>query len=222
MSQRQLEIWSDMVLKYREQRNIALWKTEDETDTWPEHNLQLYRLFKELDPIRPVKLVVINAVAQNADAADILCTDPYPIGAFGKDTAKIDAVAAHADRLEQIIGRDKNKAYTLWLQMYGDKGEKQICPTPRQLKAMSFLAMNHGAKGLSYFCYQPTESHCGWGYRGRDDWDSPTRLGTSWPSSTPRQRKWHLITCSARISRESAWTASASTLPPNSMMAGST
>jgi len=169
LTPRQIEIWSDLVLKYRDEENILFWKTEDETDTWTEHNALLYRLFKELDPLRPVKLVVINAVAPNLAAADIHSTDPYPIG----DGDGIRSVAAHCDRLKALTGPDQNKCFCLWLQMYGHKHEKKICPTPRQLRAMAFLALNRGAKGLLYHNYQPA------GQRGKNDWELTDELFAS-------------------------------------------
>ena len=169
LTQQQIEIWSDLVLKYRDEENILFWKTEDETDTWTEHNALLYRLFKEIDPARPVKLVVINAVAPNLDAADIHSTDPYPIG--GADN--IRSVADHCDRLKALTAPDKGKCFCLWLQMYGHKHEKKICPTPRQLRAMAFLAMNHRAKGLLYHNYTPA------GERGKNDWELTNELWAS-------------------------------------------
>lgn len=169
LTPRQIEVWSDLVLKYRDEENILFWKTEDETDTWPEHNALLYRLFKEIDPARPVKLVVINAVRPNLGAADIHSTDPYPIG----DGDGIRSVATHCDRLKALTGPDKSKCFCLWLQMYGHKHEKKVCPTPRQLRAMAFLAMNHGAKGLLYHNYQPA------GQRGKNDWELTDELFAS-------------------------------------------
>lgn len=169
LTPRQIEIWSDLVLKYRNEENILFWKTEDETDTWPEHNALLYRLFKEIDPARPVKLVVINAVQPNLGAADIHSTDPYPLG----DGNSIGAVAYHCDRLKRLTGGNPGQCFVLWLQMYGHKHEKKICPTPRQLRAMAFLALNHGAKGLLYHTYQPK------GQRNKNDWELTDELFAS-------------------------------------------
>jgi len=152
LTEAQIDAWARFVLKYRNESNILAWYSEDETDEWVTRNERIYRLFKEIDPFRPVFLVVINAVAQNRNAADIHCTDPYPIG-----TGPVTAVAVHGDRLRKITGRNPGQLFFLWLQMYGARREKRVCPTPRQLRCMVFLALNHGAKGIGYHCYNPKE-----------------------------------------------------------------
>ncbi|MDD2710489.1 MAG: carbohydrate-binding family 9-like protein [Verrucomicrobiae bacterium] len=151
LNDRQIGAAGKMVLKYREHPAILAWHSNDETDGWTELNNQTCKLCKELDPRHPVFLNLIHAVASNRDAADILSTDPYPIG-----KCSIMQVPNHADVLQKVIGSNPRQTPWLVLQMFGSPREGwPRCPTPREERCMTFLALNHGAKGLGYFTYHP-------------------------------------------------------------------
>ena len=138
----------DEMLMYRDIPNILCWHTADETDGEVEENLLRNRLYHEIDPGRLTWLNVINAVAANKDAADILATDPYPI-----PNGKVSMVAIHADRLKQnTIGRP-GVASWLWIQNFGGEGSWTRPPTPDEIRAMAMIALNHGMSGIAYFNY---------------------------------------------------------------------
>jgi len=140
----------DHVTRIRKTPNVMLWHTADETDGLVEYNALLHKLYHEIDPTRLTWLNVINAVAANKDAADILATDPYPI-----PNGRVTAVAAHADRLvDNTKGRPQVGRW-LWIQNFGGEGSWTRPPTPAEVKCMSMLAINHGVKGLAYFDWTP-------------------------------------------------------------------
>jgi hypothetical protein len=144
-----IKMGADIIEKYRNHPAILCWHSNDETDGWIALNQKTYKLFKELDPYRPVFLNIIFAVAANKDGADILSTDPYPIG-----KTSILAVASHTDTLRRVTGG--NPTQTCWLvhQLFCSPREGwPRCPTPKEERCMTFLSLNHGAKGLAYFGY---------------------------------------------------------------------
>lgn len=136
----------------REEPNVMMWHTADETDGDIAGNLLRDRLCKEIDPTRYTWLNVINAVAQNKDAADVLATDPYPI-----PNNPITMVSAHVDRLMESTKGCPGKTQWLWIQNFGGEGSWTRPPTPEEVRAMAYLALNHGVKGLAYFMYTPPE-----------------------------------------------------------------
>ena len=132
--------------RIRKTPNVMLWHTADETDGQVEYNALVNRLYHEIDPTRRTWLNVINAVAQNRDAADVLATDPYPI-----PNGRVTAVAAHADRLADNTKGRPGVGRWLWIQNFGGEGSWTRPPTPAEVKCMSMLAINHGVKGLAFF-----------------------------------------------------------------------
>gem|GEM_PF-2155213 len=144
-----IRMGADIIEKYRNHPAVLCWHSNDETDGWVTLNQKTYKLYKEIDPYRPVFLNLIFAAAANKNAADILSTDPYPIG-----KTSILAVASHTDTLRRVT--DGNPKQTCWLvhQMFFSPREGwPRCPTPKEERCMTFLSLNHGAKGLAYFGY---------------------------------------------------------------------
>jgi len=148
----QLEAWSQLVLKYRNSPGILCWMNGDELDGYVKRNMKVYKMLKELDPYHPVFINVINAVFPNKNSGDIISTDPYPV-----PNAPLTAVSVHADRLMSAVGKNPKQSFWLVLQLYGSSHEKKRCPTPAEIKCMTYLALNHGVKGLDYFAYYPEE-----------------------------------------------------------------
>lgn len=149
LNQLDIDAWKDIMLKYRSYKGILCWMSSDESDGAIKRNLQAYKLYKELDPYRPVYLNVINMTAPNRDAADIMSTDPYPV-----PNSPISLVKIHGERLEKLYRNKPGKSIWLWLQMFSWKeGKEQRYPTPLQERCMAFLAMNNHIKGLAYFTY---------------------------------------------------------------------
>ncbi len=151
LSSERLQAGMNTILKYREHPSMLCWMSNDETDGWIETNRRLYKLYKELDASHPVWLNLIAAVASNKDCADILSTDPYPIG-----KAPITKVSAYVETLREILHKNGDQSFWVVLQMFGSPPEGwPRCPSPAEERCMTFLALNHGAKGLVYFGYTP-------------------------------------------------------------------
>ncbi|MDD2710771.1 MAG: sugar-binding protein [Verrucomicrobiae bacterium] len=170
----QIRAGGKCILKYRRHPAVMCWLSNDETDGWTDLNRETYRMHKELDPYRPVYLNLIQAVPSNRDAADILSTDPYPIG---KTT--ITKVSHHVDVLRKTIGNNPKQTYWVVLQMFGSPHEKwPRCPNPVEERCMIFLSLNHGAKGFNYFVYHPeiTRKETGDKYLSEDLWQSMKEL----------------------------------------------
>jgi len=109
----------------------------------------LYQKVRELDKNHPVwsvncrKYVLIG----EAHTTDILGVDPYPI------PGPITLVSQMAD-----WAKDAGRGYRpLWLvpQIFdwSDYGRKARPPTREEMRAMTYLAVNHGARGLIYYSY---------------------------------------------------------------------
>jgi hypothetical protein len=147
-----IKLGADIIQKYRNHPAVLCWHSNDETDGWTDLNQKVYKLYKELDPYRPAWLNLGNAVGANKDAADIISTDPYPIARANNTILR---VVSHADTLKHFIGKNPSQTSWLVLQMFGSPREGwSRCPTPKEERCMTFLALNHGVKGLAYFIYQ--------------------------------------------------------------------
>jgi len=129
-----------------------------------------YGKIRELDQHHPVWSVHWNAIGQNswllqeAHTTDIVGVDPYPI-----DNNPITLVSEMANAATKT-------GKPLWLvpQIFSwtdDPGDSRAAtgrpPTREEMRAMTYLAVNHGAKGIIYYSY----------FNIRDDADYNTR----WP-----------------------------------------
>ena len=106
-----------------------------------------YKKVKKLDENHPVWSVHWNTdwLLKEAHTTDIVGVDPYPI-----PDKPITLVSKMADAA--------NKAgKPLWLvpQIFDwtDYGRQGRPPTNDEMRAMTYLAVNHGAKGLIYYSY---------------------------------------------------------------------
>ena len=148
---------------------IISWYMNDERSLGCLSELEAgYKLVRGLDDDHPVWSVHWNTdwLLQEAHTTDIVGVDPYPI-----DNHPITLVSQMADAA--------NKAgKPLWLvpQIFdwkdypGDAAGRDLTgrpPTREEMRAMTYLAVNHGAKGLIYYSY----------FNIRDDADYDTR----WP-----------------------------------------
>jgi len=162
-----LEAIKTRVEAFKDHPAIISWYLNDELP--PKHIPELqkrYELIKRLDPRRPIWSVHWNSnwLLAEAHTTDVVGADPYPIGNHA-----ITLVSLMADRAN-LSGKP------LWLvpQIFNwkdypwDRRSKTgRPPTYEEMRAMTYLATNHGAKGLIYYSY----------FNIRDDEDFETR----WP-----------------------------------------
>ena len=112
------------------------------------HFMDAYDLIKSLDPNHPV-LVNFSSTApalypRYSEPADVVSVDCYPVPA--------QPVTTVSDRLDDLARAvNYEKPLMVVLQTYG--GLKSRMPTPEEVKCMTWLSINHGARLLSYYSY---------------------------------------------------------------------
>jgi len=145
--------------------SIISWYLNDELS--PKHLLELevrYEKVRELDANHPVWSVHWNRnwLVKEGHTTDIVGVDPYPI-----DNNPITLVSQMADAARKV-------GKPLWLvpQVFSwqdypadFRAVTGRPPTRDEMRAMTYLAVNHGAKGLIYYSY----------FNIRDDKDYGTR-----------------------------------------------
>ncbi len=165
--QKDIDTITHKVNTFKDHPAIISWYMNDERG--PEHLRELdarYQKVRHLDDNHPVWSVHWNThwLIRQAHTTDIVGVDPYPI-----DNKPITLVSKMADAANKA---DK----PLWLvpQIFswrdypGDPAGRDLTgrsPTRDEIRAMTYLAINHGAKGLIYYSY----------FNIRDDADYATR-----------------------------------------------
>jgi hypothetical protein len=162
---------SHKVNTFKAHSAVISWYLNDERD--PSYLAQLeerYQKIGELDGNHTVWSVHWNTdwLLPEAHTTDILGMDSFPIA-----NRPITEVVGVADAAAQV-GAQTGKPFWLspqifsWTDYPGDfRAATGRPPTKAEMRAMSYLAVNHGAKGLIYYSY----------FNIRDDADYATR----WP-----------------------------------------
>jgi hypothetical protein len=112
----------------------------------------VYKKIKELDKNHPVWSVHWNTswLVKEAHTTDIVGVDPYPI-----DNNSITLVSRMADAANKA-GKPVWLVPQIfdWSDYPGDfRAPTGRPPTRNEMRAMTYLAVNHGAKGLIYYSY---------------------------------------------------------------------
>ena len=109
------------------------------------------QLVKEVDP-EHITFVneVPGAVVNYAGIGDATGTDPYPIGA---ETPK--SLAWVGEAVESAVKASKGKPVWAVIQAHRQPppNSQNRYPTPEELRCMSYLALNHGAKGILFYAW---------------------------------------------------------------------
>jgi len=160
---------TDRVNNFKGHPAIISWYVNDERG--PEYLPQLeerYQKVRQLDKNHPVWSVHWNThwLMQEAHTTDIVGVDPYPV-----DNNPITLVSQMADAANSV-GKPLWLVPQIfsWTDYPGDPAGRDRTgrpPTREEMRAMTYLAVNHGAKGLIYYSY----------FNIRDDADYATR----WP-----------------------------------------
>ena len=139
------------VMAFKDHPAIISWYMNDERglEYLPELETR-YQKVRELDKNHPVWSVNVRkyVLMGEAHTTDILGVDPYPI-----PNNPITLVSRMAD-----WAKEAGRGYRpLWLvpQIFdwSDCGSKGRPPTRDEMRAMTYLAISHGAKGLIYYSY---------------------------------------------------------------------
>jgi len=137
-------------------RPIFAWYLVDEPDlngVPPGEYRALANRLRKLDPERPIFLTVWSPdrYAEYAEACDILAPNPYAIRHEEPAENDLRQVAAALD-----AARSAAEGKPVWavIQAFRAPPHWPRLPTPQEVRAMVFLALNHGADGIIYFSYR--------------------------------------------------------------------
>lgn len=138
----------EQVTKYKNHPAVFAWLINDEPDAGnlpPESLAAAYDAIRAIDTSHPIvdNLAFEKAIVQGTfnSAMDIMSHDPYPIGSSGK-------VSYVSRRTDQQVATGKSVSSVM--QAFGGYGYWTV-PTGDQLRAMTYLALNHGAKSIGNY-----------------------------------------------------------------------
>ena len=130
-----------------------LWDEPDLNDLEPEEYHTLAKQLHTLDESRPIFLTICSPTRYKdfIESADIFAPNPYPIR--HKDAAKnnLRTVGLVIDRARAAAG---DRPVWAILQAFWAQPTWPRNPTPHELRAMAFIALNHGVDGILYFSYK--------------------------------------------------------------------
>ena len=175
----QVELWKNRT-------TLLMWYTGDEPDGWqyPLNSTKLaYDQLKELDPYHPVSLV-LNCqnfyYKEYTSGADIVFEDAYPVainatwsipwdtpcnltyGDCGCDNCagELEDVSNRLDIIQDyqanLEGQGSKPTWAV-LQTFGEQDYWKSIPSPAEVENMMMLAVNHNAKGITYWIYPSTD-----------------------------------------------------------------
>ena len=148
-TQKKREMLRKEVEMFRDHPALLAWYIADDPDgnnLLPDSLKEMYKLIKELDPYHPVSLVLNSPrnAAAFSDVMDIVMTDPYPI-----PQGRLLEVKEYTDIVKKAFWLQK----PVWVvpQAFGGNDWWLREPTPKEARAMTYLAVIHGATGIQYF-----------------------------------------------------------------------
>ncbi len=141
---------------------VLAWYLSDEPDggegVLPKRVKDVKDLVHQLDPSHPTAVVIYNPlkVKDYAETSDIIMVDPYPI----HNQYPLIKVAEAIDVAKNAV--DGKKPIWAVLQAFGYqndryKGWGEREPTYHEMKAMTYLAIARGAKGIFYYTYHGSQ-----------------------------------------------------------------
>jgi hypothetical protein len=177
---------SEQVALWKNRTTLLMWYTTDEPDGWsyPLNSTKLaYDQLKELDSYHPVSLV-LNCqnfyYEEYSSGTDIVFEDAYPVainatwsilwgtpynltyGDCGCDNC-VGELEDVSDRLDDIQTYQANlegqvsKPTWAVIQAFGEQEYWKSIPSPAEVENMMMLAVNHNAKGITYWIYPSTD-----------------------------------------------------------------
>ena len=152
---------NNMVKDFARSPAILAWYLCDEPELQkvsPGQLIEEMNLVHELDSFHPVAIVLAEPKKFDdyAEATDIFMVDPYPV----PHRPLVD-VAKTVDAARKAVG-DKKPIWVI-LQAFGYQNEKNKGwgwkrePTYQEMKAMTYLAIAQGAKGIFYYTYHGSQ-----------------------------------------------------------------
>jgi hypothetical protein len=151
-----LEKTKRFIEKNRNTKSVLAWFVADEPElnsASPSQIGEINSFIKKTDPDRPTAIVIhrTDRFKEYNDASDILLIDRYPVP---------KTPLSHIAEATQWAVKQKGASGPVWavLQAFGYqnpqfKGWGLHEPTYDEMRAMTFLAIIHGAKGIFYFTF---------------------------------------------------------------------
>ena len=137
-------------------RALYAWYLFDEPDLnrmAPEEYARLAAKLRKLDRRRPIYLTVFSPRRYDdfVSECDVFAPNPYPIRRVEPEANELRHVGLAVDLARQAAGSRPVWAIlqTFWAEPWWPRN-----PTPAELRAMVFMALNHGADGIVYFSYK--------------------------------------------------------------------
>lgn len=167
-------------------RNVSLygqlplmaWTAVDEPDLKAAYAQTLPQIYAAMAAADGRPLYQANHTPQSfwtaGAACDILAVDPYPLSAI---TRPISTVGQWIDEARAAVG----VGHSVWCvqQAFVEAPFWPTPPTPEQLHAMTWIALNHGALGIVYYAMRevldPDATDFQWDLRRTPLWDEITR-----------------------------------------------
>ena len=146
-----------VIRKYRGKSAVMGWNPGDEPapkGITPQEMFRRYDTFKQIDPdhIAYTVICVPSQYANYAAGTDVLAPDPYPVPRRPVDDVyrrfkEAKAAANKVDTALWAVGQ------AFGGQKYDQKGPWPRWPSAREFRAMSYLSLMAGAKGIIYYTY---------------------------------------------------------------------
>lgn len=143
---------NQVVARYRDKPAVLAWNPGDEPDGQqvdPAEMRERGERFKDLDATHPsyMTLCVPPTYHRYAHCADVIAPDPYPV-----PHAPLGAVY---DSLSSAMREARKHGNTVWgvLQSFGYPQGPWRVPTVPEVRAMTYLALLAGVKGIIYYTY---------------------------------------------------------------------
>lgn len=142
--------------KHRDAKSVLTWFVADEPELnngSPEQIKEVHAFIKKLDPERETSIVIHRSdrYGQYKDASDILMIDRYPVPKLPLN---------HIAETTRWAVMQKGTSGPVWavVQAFGYQNEQlkgwgQLEPTYDEMRAMTFLSIIYGAKGIFYFTF---------------------------------------------------------------------
>lgn len=130
-----------------------LWDEPDLNKLAPDDYRALAKNLRAQDHTRPIYLTVWapSRYEDYVDACDIFAPNPYPIQHLEAAENRLRIVSRTVDLARAAAD---NRPVWAILQTFWAEPHWPRNPTPEELRAMVFLALNHGADGIIYFSYK--------------------------------------------------------------------
>jgi hypothetical protein len=154
------DFWEGREEKFGTRPALLAWEVKQRPDAYlihPDEALALYQILQEVSPTHPVMttLTYPDTFAEYARATDIVVPWCLPV-----PQVSVRRVGELVDQAR--LATQGRKPVWAMIQLAGnawatdktlDAETTGRLPTPEEVRAMTYLALVHGADGLVYFCY---------------------------------------------------------------------